>query len=108
DYAHCEIEPARERIEGSRFRIIDATKPVGLHQPVPNAPEENDQQNSLQIPPKECGTDGEKKQRRENKAPFEPLEQSAIPIGADHPRQVMSHCAKCRDKERNILRTPAR
>src|SRR6266496_1073867 len=108
DYAHREIESARERVEGSRFRVVDATEPISLHQAVPDAPEENDQQNSLEVPPKEGRTDREEKQRRENKAPFKPLEQSPIAIGADHPRQVMSHCAERRDKEVNVLRAPAR
>src|SRR4029079_5463015 len=33
DHAHGEIEPASESIERSRFGVVDATKPVGLHQP---------------------------------------------------------------------------
>ncbi len=41
DHAHGEIEPASESIERSRFGVVDAAKPVGLHQSVPNAPEEN-------------------------------------------------------------------
>ena len=41
DEAHREIEAARKRIERSRFGVVDAAKPVGLHQSVPNAPEEN-------------------------------------------------------------------
>src|SRR5436190_20638989 len=51
DYAHREIEPACKRIERSRFGVVDAAKPVSLHQSVPNAPEENHQQNSFEVPP---------------------------------------------------------
>src|SRR5204863_7044516 len=53
DQTHREIEPARECVERSRFRVIDAAKAVRLHQSVPDAPEENDQQNSFEVPPKE-------------------------------------------------------
>src|ERR1700747_404364 len=53
NYAHREIQPARECIERSRFGVVDSAKSVGLHHPVPYAPEENDQQNPLQVPPKE-------------------------------------------------------
>ena len=75
---------------------------------MPNAPEENDQQNSFQVPPEEGCTHCEKKQRRENKAPFEALEESAVAVGTDHPGQVVPHCAECSDKEINVLGTPAR
>src|SRR4026209_1887206 len=51
DQAHGEIEAAGKRIERSRFGIVDAAKPVGLHQSVPDAPEENHQQNSFEVPP---------------------------------------------------------
>ena len=46
-----EIEPTRERSERAHFRIVDATEPVGLHHPVPDAPEENDQNDPFQLPP---------------------------------------------------------
>ena len=75
---------------------------------MPNAPKENDQQDSFEVPPEERRAHCEKKQRRENKTPFEALEQSAVAIRADHSRQVMPHCAKRSDKEINVLRTPAR
>src|SRR6266702_1018460 len=75
---------------------------------MPNAPEKNDKHDSFQVPPEKGRADREQKERRQNKAPFEAIEQSAIAIGADHPRQVMSHCAERRDEEINILRTPAR
>src|SRR5438552_3374104 len=77
DQAHGEIEPACKRIERSRFGVVNAAKPVGLHQSVPDAPEENDQQNSFQVPPKERDTSYEQKQRRENETPFKAFEQSA-------------------------------
>src|SRR4029450_2182967 len=97
-----------ESVEGPCFRVVDATKPVGLHQSVPDAPEENYQQNSFQVPPEEGGTNGEKKQGREDKAPLEAFEQSTIAIGPDHPWQVMPHCAKRRDEKINVLRPPPR
>src|SRR6266480_7839554 len=75
---------------------------------MPNAPEKNDEDNPLEVPPKKDHADRNEKERRQNKAPFEAIEQSAIAIGADHPRQMMSHCAERRDEEINILRTPAR
>ena len=42
-----EIKPARERGKGTHLRVIDAAKTIGLHHPVPNAPEENHQNNPL-------------------------------------------------------------
>src|SRR4030095_10585026 len=106
DQTHREIEPARKRIERSRFGVVDAAKPVGLHQSVPNAPEENHQKNSLQVPPKESDTSYEQKQRRQNEAPLEALEQGPIPVRAYHARQVMTHGTEGSDKEINVLRTP--
>src|SRR6266699_664146 len=75
---------------------------------MPNAPEKNNEDNPLEVPPKKDHADRNEKEQRQNKAPFEAIEQSAIAIGADHPRQMMSHCAERRDEEINILRTPAR
>ena len=108
DYAHCEIEPARERVERTHFRVVDAAEPVGLHQSMPDAPEENDQQDSFQVPPEKGRADCEKKKRRENKTPFETFEQCAVAIRANHSRQVMSHCAECSDEQIDFLRAPAR
>ncbi len=34
------------------------------------------------------------------------VEQCAIAVGANHSRQVMTHCAERSDKKINILRTP--
>jgi len=73
---------------------------------VPDAPEENDQQDSLQVPPEESDTRYEQKKRRENEAPFKAFEQSPITIGAYHARQVMPHRTESRDKEKDVLRTP--
>src|SRR5262245_59495206 len=106
DQAHREIEAARKRIKRSRFRVVDATKPVRLHQTVPNTPEENYQQNSFKVPPEKSDADYEQKQRREDKAPFEAFEQSPITVGTDHARQVMPHGTKRSDKQENVLRTP--
>src|SRR5262245_36333869 len=106
NHAHREIEAARKRIKRSRFRVVDATKPVGLHQSVPDAPEENYQQNSFKVPPEKSDADYEQKQRRENKAPFEAIEQSPITVGTDHAWQVMPHGTKRSDKQVNVLRTP--
>ena len=53
DSAGCEIEPAGERGEGSRFRVVNATKTIGLHHAVPDAPEENDKDHALHVPPGE-------------------------------------------------------
>jgi hypothetical protein len=75
---------------------------------MPNTPEENDQQNSLQIPPKESDTSYEQKQRRENEAPPETLEQSAITVRAYHARQVMTHGTEGSYKEIYVVRTPPR
>src|SRR6266496_5677396 len=108
DHTHGEIEPARESVKRSSFRVVDAAEAVRLHQAMPNTPEENDQQNSLQVPPEEGRAYREKKQRRENETPFEAFKQCAVAIRADHPRQMMSHCAECSDKEIDVLRTPAR
>ncbi|PYJ77068.1 MAG: hypothetical protein DME69_11710 [Verrucomicrobia bacterium] len=75
---------------------------------MPNAPEKNDKHDSFQVPPEKGRADREQKERRQNKAPFEPIEQSAIAIGADHPWQVMAHCTERRDEEINVLWAPAR
>ena len=45
------VEPARQRSEGTRLRVVDAAKTVGLHHPVPDAPEEDNQNDSLEVPP---------------------------------------------------------
>ena len=50
DHTHREIEPAGKRVERSRFGVVDAAKPVHLHQSVPNAPEEDHQENAFQDP----------------------------------------------------------
>src|SRR6266480_3400446 len=75
---------------------------------MPNAPEKNDEHDSFEVPPEKGHADRQQKQRCQNKAPFEAVEQRAIAIGAYHSRQVMSHRAKRRDEEINVLRTPAR
>src|SRR5437016_14661071 len=75
---------------------------------MPDTPEENDQQNSFEVPPKERDTSDEQKQRRQDEAPLETVEQHAIAVSADHTGQVMTHCAERRDKEINVLRTPFR
>jgi hypothetical protein len=108
DHAHREIEPARKRIERSRFGVVDAAKPVGLHQAVPNAPEKNYQENAFEVPPEKSDAHCQQKQRRQNEAPLEAFEQCPIAVGADHSRQVMTHCAEGSDKEINVLRTPLR
>src|SRR5262249_9823885 len=86
DQTHGEIEPACERIERSRFGVVDAAKPVGLHQSVPDAPEENHQQNSFEVPPEKSHAYSEQKQRRENEAPLEAFEQGPITVSAYHAR----------------------
>jgi hypothetical protein len=74
---------------------------------VPDPPEEDNQDDALEIPPGKSDTDAEKKNRCENKAPSEPLEERAIPIGSDHARQVVTHGAKSGDEDVNVLRAPA-
>src|SRR5205085_3234596 len=59
DRAGAEIEPASERGEGTHLRVVDSAEAVGLHHPVPDAPEENNQDDALQIPPCESGADRE-------------------------------------------------
>jgi len=108
DQAHREIEPPGEHIKCSRFRVVDAAKAVGLHQSVPNAPEENNQQDAFEVPPKECDTRYQQKQRREDEAPFEAVEQCPITVGANHSRQVMTHRAEGSHEKINVLRTPPR
>src|SRR5262245_53332329 len=108
DQAHGEIEPARKGIERSRFCVVDPAKPVGLHQSVPHAPEENHQQNSFEVPPEKSHAHREQKQRRENEAPLKALEQRPIAVRAYHARQVMTHGTEGSDKEINVLWTPPR
>src|SRR6478736_5915361 len=106
DHTHREIEPASESIERSRFGVVDAAKPVGLHQSVPNAPEENHQENAFQIPPEKSHAHCQQKQRRQNEAPLKAFEQCSIAVRADHAWQVMTHGTESSDKEINVLRTP--
>src|SRR6185503_17406312 len=108
DHTHREIEPARKRIERSRFGVVNAAKPVGLHQAVPDAPEENHQQNSFEVPPEKSHAYCEEKKRRKNEAPLEAIKQSPVAVRPYHARQVMTHRTEGRDKEINILRTPLR
>ena len=68
-----------------RGHVVDPAKTVGLHQSVPDAPEENNQQDAFQVPPKERDTSYQQKRWREDEAPFEALEQCAIAVGATIP-----------------------
>src|SRR5438046_9428241 len=71
DHTHGEIEPARESVKGSSFSVVDAAEAVGLNQAMPNAPEEKDQHNSLQVQPDVGRADSKKKHRREQESKFE-------------------------------------
>ena len=46
-----EVEATRQRGEGARLRVVDPTEAVSLHHPMPDTPEENDENDSFQIPP---------------------------------------------------------
>ena len=75
---------------------------------MPDAPEENDEHDSFQIPPRESDADRSEKNRRENKAPPETFEKRAIAVGANHSRHVVAHRAKGCDEKINVLRAPPR
>src|SRR5207253_10547909 len=66
----------------------------------------NDKNDGLQVPPGEGDANREQKNRRQDETPPEALEQSAIPISADHPRQMMPGSAERCDKKVNVLRPP--
>ena len=51
DCAKPEVEPTIEASERAGFRIVNATKTVGLHHPMPDAPEKNNQDDSFEVPP---------------------------------------------------------
>ncbi len=46
-----EVEATRQRGEGARLRVVDSTEAISLHHPMPDTPEENDENDSFQIPP---------------------------------------------------------
>ena len=48
------------------------------------------------------------KNRRENKTPAKTLEKRAVAVGADHSRQMVSHCAERGDEKINVLRAKPR
>ena len=103
-----EVEATRQRGEGARLRVVDSTEAVGLHHPMPDAPEENDENDPFQVPPGKKRRKQRLKNRRKNEAPAKPFEQSAIAVGADHSREMVAHCAKCGHENVNVLRAPAR
>src|ERR1700694_514740 len=72
--ARCEIEASRQRGERSHFCIVDATEPVRLHHPVPNAPNKDDQHNAFQVPPKNRRANGHQEDRSKSETPLETLE----------------------------------
>src|SRR5262245_19023959 len=75
---------------------------------MPNAPKENHQQNSFQVPPEKSDAHHGQKQRRQNEAPLKALEQGPIAVGAYHAWQVMTHGTERSDKQIDVLRTPLR
>jgi len=75
---------------------------------VPDTPEENDQNYSLEVPPVESDANREQKNRREDKAPLKASEQSTVAVRADHPRQMMADCTECTHEKVNVLCAPAR
>jgi hypothetical protein len=62
--------------------------------------------NAFQVPQGKSRTNHNEENRRANKSPSETLKQSAIAVGANHPRQVVSHCTECRHKEINVFGSP--
>ena len=75
---------------------------------MPNAPKENNEHDSFQVPPIKCDAGDEQEQRRDDEAPTETVEQGAVPIGPNHPRQMMAHRTESGDKQVNVLCAPAR
>src|ERR1700720_1663543 len=106
--AKPEVEPAIKGSERAGFRVVNATKTVGLHHPMPDAPKENNQDDSLQVPPVERDAGHQEKERGKNEAPAEALEQGAVAVCSDHSREVMSHRAESGDEKVNVLWAPAR
>ena len=104
--AGCEIEPARKAGERSHFRIVNAAESVGLHHSVPDAPEENDKDNSLQVPPGKRKTDSQQENWRKNESPAKPLKQRAIAISPNHSRQVVAGGAERGHENVDVLRAP--
>src|SRR5438045_9531716 len=74
---------------------------------MPDAPEENDENDSFQVPPVKSDANRDQKNRGKNEAPAKPFEESAIAVGADHSREMVTHCAKCGHEKVNVLRPPA-
>ena len=75
---------------------------------MPDAPEENDQHDSFQIPQGESGADREQKNWGKNEAPAKTFEERAVAVGADHSRQMVSHRAERGHEKINVLCAPAR
>ena len=75
---------------------------------MPDAPEENDQHDSFQIPQGESDADREQKNRGKNEAPAKTFEERAVAVGADHSWQMVSRCAEGGHENINVLCAPAR
>src|SRR5205809_2549992 len=75
---------------------------------MPHAPEKNDQDNPFEVPPVKCGAGHQQKDRCQDEAPAETVEQGAIAVGTDHSREVMPHGPESSDKKIDVLGTPAR
>src|SRR5205814_2042757 len=73
---------------------------------MPHTPEENDKDDSFEVPPGEGQTNGKQKNRRQNESPTEAFEKRAVAVGPNHAWQVMAGRAKRRDEEINCLGAP--
>ena len=89
--AHHLIEPRGGSRFGLDLGVVDASKSVDLHHPVPPAPQERKQDDDVQIKVGEPGRYRYKKQRRNDQANSKAAEERAVPVGSQHSRKVMSH-----------------
>ena len=74
---------------------------------MPDTPEEYNENDPFEVPPVESDAGANQKDRCDYKAPAKSPEQCAVPVGANHPREMMSHCAERGHKNVDVLCTPA-
>jgi hypothetical protein len=75
---------------------------------MPDAPEENNENDSFQVPPGKSNADCDQKDRRENKTPTKPFEERTVTVGPDHSREMVPCGAEGGHEKVNVLRAPAR
>ena len=102
--AHRHVETRRGPGNRAGLGIVDAQEPVGLHQPVPDAPHVRDEHHRGQLAHREQHARAAEDEWRQQEAILEATEQQAIAVRAHHAGQMMSDGAERGDEEIDLLR----